>query len=212
MGKKMIITISSIVLVATLGILGILLYKDYQSNGGIFGYKQLGMEKIEEVIPPEREGNIIISRQLGYKFTIPEGYELTEIGSADAWNGQDTYSEFFIVNIEKQHTLNVIIIPMDGDAFKDTDSEFDKEQILEATLKQVFLNFDEQLIVYKDYCGLSCGFYDGEVSNTKSDGTNWHMGEYVYVAPYAEVVFMVVRSEEDVEEMNMLFDCFETLE
>lgn len=212
MEKKKIIIFLAIVLVVSLCILGLLFLKKYGTKEGAVGNDQFGMKEIEEVIPPEQKDNVIISEQLGYKFTIPEGYELTEIGTADTWNGQDTYLEFSVMNVEKQHILSVLIIPMDGDSFRDTGSEFDREKILEGTFEQIFGDFKKQSIVYKDYCGLPCAFYDDEISKTKSDGTNWHMGEYVYAAPYVEVDFMVVRPEEDAEEMNMLFDCFEILE
>lgn len=48
------------------------MFKAYQVDETSNKDKQLGMSKVEEVIPPEVDGNVIISKQLGYKFAMPK--------------------------------------------------------------------------------------------------------------------------------------------
>lgn len=212
MGKKIVIIVSVILFVLSIGVLGVMLYKDYQAGEGLFEYKQFGMTKIEEVISPKQEGNVIISGQLGYKFTIPEGFELLEIGSAEAWNGNDSYIEFSIVNVEKQYALSVMMVPQDGDYYKDTNSEFDRKRLLEEIFKRRFVKFAKPLVIYKDFCGLPCGYYDGLTTQTRSDGTNIYMAKYEYIAPYVDVAFMAFGAEEAADEIKKLFDYFEMLD
>ena len=212
MGKKIVIIISVIILVISIGVLSLILFKQYQDSEGLFEYKQFGMRKIDEVISPEQEGNVIISRQLGYEFTIPEGFELYELGDSDAWNGNDSYTEFSIMNVEKQYALSVMMVPQDGDDFKNTNSEFDREQLLEEIFRRRFVNFAKPLVIYKDFCGLPCGYYDGITTQTRRDGTNVYMAKYEYIAPYVDVAFMAFGSEDAADEIKQLFDCFETLD
>ena len=210
--KKKVVIVSVIIMVLSIGLIGVMQFKDYQAGEGLFEYKRFGMKKIEEVIAPTQEGNVIISRQLGYKLTIPEGFELLEIGSADDWNGNDSYIEFSIMNVEKKYALSVMMVPQDGDDFKDTNSEFDRKRILEEIFGRRFVDFVKTMVIYKDFCGLPCGYYDGLSTQTRSDGTNVYMAKYEYIAPYVDVAFMAFGSEEAADEIKKVFDCFEVLD
>lgn len=210
MNKKIGAIISSIIIVVAVGLLITMKYKG-QKTGEESIILRFGETKVDKVISPEQEGNTIISKQLGFKFIIPEGYELTQLGSDSDWDGENSYMEFSVVNYDKEHTLNVLIIPMDGDSFKDSGEVFDAEILTDATFQQVFLNYDSSTLENKDFCGLPCSFYDGEYNKERLDGTNWHLAEYCYLAPYAEVVFMVIKPDGDTTEMDMLYNSFENL-
>lgn len=210
MKKKVVILVSVMILVLSIGLIGVILFQDYQAGEGLFQSKHIGMQKIEEVIAPTQEGNVIISRQLGYKFTIPEGFELFNLGAADDWIGCDSYEEFSIMNAEKQYGLSVLMIPQDGDDFKNT--EFDSKIILEEVFRRSFVSFSKSMVIYKDFCGLPCGYYDGVTTLTRSDGTNIYMAKYEYIAPYVDIAFMAFGSEEAADEIKKLFDCFEALD
>lgn len=62
--KKKVVIVSVIIMVLSIGLIGVMQFKDYQAGEGLFEYKRFGMKKIEEVIAPTQEGNVIISRQL----------------------------------------------------------------------------------------------------------------------------------------------------
>ena len=74
------------------------------------------------------------------------------------------------------------------------------------------MDFDKTMVIYKDFCGLPCGYYDGLTTQTRSDGTNVYMAKYEYIAPYVDVAFMAFGSEEAADEIKKVFDCFEVLD
>ena len=213
MENTKIIIILVIFLVISFGVYSFLMFKAYQSDETLNKDKQLGMSKVKEVIQPEVDGNVIISRQLGYKFTIPEGFVLDEIGTSDTWDGDEGYVEIRVLNPGKQYFLNVGITPMNGDDFINNGLEFNTKALCERMLELTFADFDKQSIIYKDFCGLPCAYYEGKyiLNKKQTDETDQYMETYQYLSPYINVTFFVLGKEEYADEMSKLFNCFEEL-
>lgn len=211
--KKTVVAIASIIVITvSVGLLAIIQLKNFKTGEKKSDNDKLGMCKIESVISPEQNGNSIISRQLGYKFRIPEGYEISEIGTADSWNATAGYVEFAAQNREKNTTIHVSITPMDGDEFKNSGTEFDSRRLVEAIYDQTFLKFAKPLLAKKDLGAMSCWYYEGLSNRTKADGTNVYVASYTYLAPYVGVSYMVITDEACKEEIANIFHCFEALE
>lgn len=108
---------------------------------------------------------------------------MDEIGTPDTWDSDEGYVEIRVLNPEKQYFLNVGITPMNGDDFINNVLEFNTKALCERMLELTFADFDKQSIIYKDFCGLPCAYYEGKY----------------------------ILNKNQTDEMSKLFDCFEEL-
>lgn len=168
--------------------------------------EKLGYQPIQKVIPVKIKKNVIISKQLHYKYVLPEGFAVEDHSGRDKWDGKKDYTEFAATY--RGARISVNIIPNDFPESMRHSWDSSEKRITAAIIKSIYVDADVNQIEYRDFLGLNCAHYGGITNKKCSDGHMLYMEQYIYCAPCCMVTFVATSEEYENYNIYRAFDNF----
>lgn len=169
--------------------------------------EKFGYQPIQKVIPVKIKKNVIISKQLHYKYVLPEGFAVEDHSGRDRWDGKKDYTEFAATSCRGAR-ISVNITPNDFPESMRHSWDSSEKRITAAIIKGIFVDADVTQIEYRDFLGLNCAHYEGIVNKKCQDGHMLYMEEYIYCAPCCMVAFTATCEEYENYNIYRAFDNF----
>ena len=178
---------------------------------GLFSKKEkLGYKK-EKLTPAKIKNSVATSKLVGYKFTLPRNFVFEDI---QKYNAKYDYSitEFSALNAETLTRIGVLLTEPNTDQVKEMLPNWSRLEpvIASSILKKMYQDVRETDIVQREFMGLPCYHYKGYLQERPSfNGIPRCRECYMYLAPYMNVTFFVVTTDEHEFETTDLFRSFE---
>ncbi|MCQ2467085.1 MAG: hypothetical protein MJ166_06160 [Clostridia bacterium] len=178
--------------------------------GLFFKKEKLGYKK-EKLAPAKIKNGVAISKLVGYKFTLPKNFEFEDL---QRYNAKYDYSitEFSALDAKTSTRIGVLLTEPDLSKVKEMLPSWSRMEpvIASSILKKMYQDVRETDIVQREFMGLPCYHYKGYLQERPSfNGIPRYRECYMYLAPYMNVTFFVVTTDEHEYETTGLLKFFE---
>lgn len=161
-----------------------------------------GFTKVDEYIPPVIEGNTLISKMMGYKFTLPDGFWFTD--ERNNVSERNEYIEFCATNGDIKICSFVTLC--DGTGMEASWKERGKV-LMNAVASRIVRNLHPNSVIYVNFLGKEFANFSGISVREYSDGCR-QLEYYFWAAPYMTHAIFGIAAQGDGYKLKNIADSF----